>query len=236
LSLPVFKVASLPALGGFRLDGPEGRHAATVRRIRPGEQLLLVDGVGGSAAAEAVSVGRDVLDVEISGVRHDPSPSPRLTVVQALAKGDRGELAVELLTEVGVDVIVPWAAARCVVRWDGDRGAKARARWQATADAAAKQSRRTWWPAVADLASTGEVASLVAGADLAVVLHEDATDPLPSAVAGEVVVVVGPEGGINPDEIAVLGHAHRLGSEVLRTSTAGVAAAAALLSRTSRWS
>jgi 16S rRNA (uracil1498-N3)-methyltransferase len=169
-------------------------------------------------------------------------PSPAFTVVQALPKGDRGELAVEVLTEVGVDVVVPWAAARSVAVWKGERAVKSHAKWQATAREAGKQSRRSWLPTVSPLASTDAVRDLVDGADLAVVLHEDATIPLSGVevpVAGRVVVVVGPEGGIAPEELAVLEAAGaltvRLGDEVLRTSTAGVVAVAALLSRTDRW-
>jgi 16S rRNA (uracil1498-N3)-methyltransferase len=162
--------------------------------------------------------------------------------VQALPKGERGELAVEVLTEVGVDRIVPWAASRSVAVWKGERATRSRAKWQATAREAAKQSRRSWLPTVTPLASTSDLATLVAEADLALVLHEDATLPLGALEvpeAGRIVLVVGPEGGISPDELAVLGdagaHVVRLGAEVLRTSTAGVVAVAAVLARTSRW-
>jgi 16S rRNA (uracil1498-N3)-methyltransferase len=163
-------------------------------------------------------------------------------VVQALPKGDRGEVAVETLTEVGVDEIVPWAAARCVTRWRDARGEKALARWRTTAQAAAKQSRRARFPVVAELAGTRDVAARVRRASLGVLLHEEAAQPLGAVeppVAGEIVVVVGPEGGLSHEELAVLtgagATAYRLGPTVLRTSTAGTAAAAALLSRTPRW-
>ncbi|HEY5335785.1 MAG TPA: 16S rRNA (uracil(1498)-N(3))-methyltransferase [Mycobacteriales bacterium] len=239
MSLPVFRAAPLPEVGSYRLDGAEGRHAATVRRLRSGEALLLVDGVGGVADAVVTAAGRDALDVEVSARRQQPAPSPRLTVVQALAKGEHAERAVDLLTEVGADLIVPWSAARSVVRWEGERGAKARVRWQAVADAAAKQSRRSWWPQVSPLASTAEVAALVAGADVGLVVHESADQPLASVDvcrAASIVLVVGPEGGIAAEELAEMGGSIcRLGPEVLRTSSAGIAAAAALLSRTTRW-
>jgi 16S rRNA (uracil1498-N3)-methyltransferase len=162
--------------------------------------------------------------------------------VQALPKGERGELAVEVLTEVGVDRVVPWAAARSVAVWKGERALRSHAKWQATAREAAKQSRRSWLPTVAPLAATADLAALVAEADLALVLHEDATETLAALdvpASGRIVVVVGPEGGIAPDELAVLtdagAHVVRLGAEVLRTSTAGVVAVAALLARTPRW-
>ncbi len=164
----------------------------------------------------------------------EPAPSPRVTLVQALAKGDRGELAVELATEVGVDAIVPWAAERCIVKWDADRGPKALARWRSTAHEAAKQSRRAWFPEVTDPVRTPDVAGLPGQL---LVLHEDATEALSSVeLTGDVVLVVGPEGGIGADELAVLGGTPvRLGSSVLRTSTAGAAAIAVVSARTRRW-
>lgn len=230
---------SLPPVGRFRLAGAEGRHAATVRRLHVGEQLELVDGIGGRAVCAVTGSGEDLLELDVLRLDHQPAPQPRLTVVQALPKGDRGELAVELLTEVGVDRIVPWAAHRCVTRWAGERGAKALRRWRSTAAAAAKQSRRAWWPQVTELATTADVAKLLDTADLAFVLHEQARVGVAQLVVppiGELIVVVGPEGGIGADELAELaGPTLRLGEEVLRTSTAGVVAAAALLSRTPRW-
>jgi 16S rRNA (uracil1498-N3)-methyltransferase len=146
-----------------------------------------------------------------------------------------------MLTEVGVDVIVPWAASRSVAVWKGDRAAKALGRWRTTAREAAKQSRRSWFPEVAEMVTTAEVAELLAKASVPVVLHEAASGPLgdlPVPGRGEIVIVVGPEGGISDEELdafATVGaEPVRLGSSVLRTSTAGVAATAALLAR-SRW-
>lgn len=239
MTLPAFRVEPLPGPGPYRLDGPAGRHAATVRRLHAGEALLLVDGAGGAARAAVSAAHRDALDLDVAEARREPRPVPRLTVVQALAKGEHAERAVDLLTEVGADEIVPWAAARSVVRWDGERAMRARARWQATADAAAQQSRRRWWPAVAPVATTAEVAALVRDAAVGVVLHEGADRQLAAldvTAAPSIVLVVGPEGGITADELAELGGCPcRLGREVLRTSAAGIAAAAALLSRTARW-
>jgi 16S rRNA (uracil1498-N3)-methyltransferase len=163
--------------------------------------------------------------------------------VQALAKGERGELAVEMLTEIGTDVIVPWAAARSIAVWRGDRAAKSLAKWRSTAREAAKQARRSWFPEVTEQATTDDVVALLSAADLAVVLHEDASLPMAALEvpnSGSIVVVVGPEGGLTPEELATFEaaglRAVRLGDERLRTSTAGLAAVAALLSRTSRWS
>ena len=245
MSLPVHLVESLAdASPGSLVEvtGDEAHHAVAVRRLREGEQVVLTDGLGTSVTGSVASTGKRVFTVEVGSVSSEPRPEPAVTVVQALPKGERGELAVEVLTEVGVDRIVPWAASRSVAVWKGERAAKSHAKWQATAREAAKQSRRSWLPTVAPLASTTDLAALVAEADLAVVLHEDATDPL-SAVdvpaKGRILVVVGPEGGIAPDELAALADAGargvRLGAEVLRTSTAGGVAVAALRSRTDRW-
>ena len=222
------------------LAGDEGRHAATVRRIQAGERVDVGDGRGTVAECVVAAVAAGALTLDVARRRTEPPPSPRLVVVQALAKGDRAEDAVEAMTEVGVDEIVPWSAGRSIVRWDGERGEKALRRWRATAREAAKQSRRAWVPEVRPAATTREVAARLRAAALAVVLHESATAPLAAAAvpgAGEIVVVVGPEGGISDDELAAFGGApFRLGRSVLRTSTAGVAAAAVLLSRTPRWS
>ena len=246
MSLPVHLVDSLDGVAPgsvVEVTGDEAHHAVAVRRLREGEQVVLTDGLGTSATGVVSSTGKRVFAVAVSSLSTDVRPEPMFTVVQALPKGERGELAVEVLTEVGVDRIVPWAASRSVAIWKGERAAKSHAKWQATAREAAKQSRRTWLPTVSALASTSDLVSLIAEADLAVVLHEDAAAPL-SAIdvpaTGRIVVVVGPEGGIAPDELAVLADAGamsvRLGAEVLRTSTAGVVAVAALLARTDRWS
>ncbi|MFJ8647284.1 16S rRNA (uracil(1498)-N(3))-methyltransferase [Streptomyces sp. NPDC093546] len=246
MTAPVFVVEHLDRITGgtVTLDGPEGRHAVSVRRLRVGEEIVLTDGTGTGVYGTVAAVeGKDRLDVAVSEVRAEPEPSPRITVVQALPKGDRGELAVETMTETGVDAIVPWAASRCITQWKGERGAKSLAKWRATAREAGKQSRRLRFPEVADAASTKQVAQLLAAADFAAVLHEEGAEPLATAelpATGEIVLVVGPEGGVSPDELAAFAEAgarpYRLGRSVLRTSTAGTAATALLLGRTGRWS
>jgi 16S rRNA (uracil1498-N3)-methyltransferase len=247
MTAPVFlaDTAALAADPGetVELDGPEGRHAAVVRRLGPGEAVVLTDGRGTSVDGVVVEARRSGLVCRVVGRQSVPPPRPRLWVVQALPKGDRAELAVQMLTEIGADVIVPWAASRCVVQWRGERAAKALARWRAHAREAGKQARRSWLPEVRDLAATADVARLLRSAALPVVLHEGADSPLVALTVpgeGDVVVVVGPEGGITDTEVTAFEAAGaavvRLGPSVLRTSTAGVAAAAALLSRTPRWS
>jgi 16S rRNA (uracil1498-N3)-methyltransferase len=224
------------------LDGPEGHHAAVVRRLRPGERADVSDGAGSLAECVVSAVAKAAVTLDVVTVRQVPAPTPRLVVAQALPKGDRGELAVELMTEVGVDTVIPWAAARSITRWQAERGAKALAKWRATAREAAKQSRRPWLPEVAGLASTAAVAGRAGQAALAVILEADATarlHELPLPATGEILLLVGPEGGIDPAERDALRQAGaveaRLGPTVLRTSTAGAAAAAVLLARTSRW-
>ena len=223
------------------LDGPEGRHAATVRRTRVGEHLLLTDGAGLRVQGEVVAVRSGALDLRVVSVTHDPQPSPRLVLVQALAKNDRDDQAVEAATECGVDEVVPWQASRSVVQWRGERGEKAWRKWDAVLVSATKQSRRTRRPVLAPTATTADLAHRIRAAAAAYVLHEEARMPLAGVTlpdAGDVVLVVGPEGGIAPEEVAALEAAGavavRLGTTVLRSSSAGPAALA-VLSAMSRW-
>jgi 16S rRNA (uracil1498-N3)-methyltransferase len=226
------------------LTGPEGRHAVAVKRVTVGEQIDLADGAGTVLHARVESVaGRDSLRALVLERIASPAPEPRIVVVQALPKGERGETAVETLTEVGVDEIVPWQAERCIARWSGDKALRGRAKWSAAARAAGKQARRAWFPQVAAIASTAEVEGRTTSAGLAVVLHEDATARLRDLTippTGEVVLIVGPEGGVSPAELERLAAAGaipaRLGPSVLRTSTAGTVAAAVVLASTDRWS
>jgi 16S rRNA (uracil1498-N3)-methyltransferase len=239
---PVFLVDALPDGAATVLGGAEGHHAATVRRLRAGAELVLSDGAGGVADCVVTGPAEGGLQLAVTAVRRVPPQDPRFVLVQALAKGDRGELAVELAVELGVDEVVPWVAARSVVRWDGARGQRSLERWRSTARAAAKQSRRPWLPSVAAPASTPDVAGLISAAAGALVLHESAEVPLgsvPLPDAGDLVLVVGPEGGLDEAELAAFTRAGatavRLGAPVLRTSTAGAAALAALSVRTGRW-
>jgi 16S rRNA (uracil1498-N3)-methyltransferase len=243
VSLPVFLLDPVPATAVFALDGTEGRHAATVRRIRTGEQVVVTDGTGAWVTCEVGAVERDSLELSVVDRSYQPPPAPRTVAVQALAKGDRGELAVAVMTEAGVDEIVPWSASRSVTVWRGDRADKSWGKWRSTARESAKQSRRAWLPSVAPLASTTAVCGLISAASGAYVLHEEATEPLAAVkppVDGTVLLIVGPEGGISPDELSAFTAAGalpvRLGSSVLRTSTAGVAALSVLNASTGRWS
>jgi 16S rRNA (uracil1498-N3)-methyltransferase len=244
VSAPLFLVDALPDGSSFTLAGPEGHHAADVQRLRVGERLFLADGRGGTAVGEVTGVGRGRVDVAITARDYTDPPDPRLVVVQGIAKGERGELAVQAMTEIGVDEIVPWAASRSVAQWRGERGAKSRDKWATTAREAAKQARRPWLPLVAGDpdCSTKQVAARLHDAVAAFVLHEEATERFTAAElppAGDIVLVIGPEGGISDAELDTFTAAGasvvRLGDAVLRTSTAGMAALSVLSARLGRW-
>jgi 16S rRNA (uracil1498-N3)-methyltransferase len=240
---PVFVVATADLAGDhIVLRGREGRHASTVRRLGVGERADLTDGAGTVAECAVTATRPDELELAVLSRRTEPSPQPRLAVLQAIPKGDRGELAVDLLTEVGADVVVPWAAERCVSVWRGDRAARSRARWSAAAVEAAKQSRRAWFPEVTEQADLAAAVLRIKAAGLAVVLDPDASEAVSDLQAperGEIVLVVGPEGGITPAEDRAMRAAGAvpaaLGPTVLRASTAGVVAASIVLSKTARW-
>lgn len=230
----------------FVLDGAEGRHAATVRRVRRGEQVMVTDGAGHWIAGEVLAVsGRDQVQLLATAGGFEPPTHPQVTVVQALPKGDRGPLAVEMLTEVGVDTIVPWQADRCVTRWSPEKAPKAQQRWQRVAHEATKQSRRVWQPSVVPLASTEDVLQRCGTVPLALACHEHlATEPLvdvldAAPIPAEVLLIIGPEGGLTDAETSRFVEAGArlvgMGPEVMRTSTAGAVAAAVVMSRTDRW-
>jgi len=215
--------------------------------MRQGERLILTDGAGEVAecVVDTVRTGRDAeLGLVVRERWTEPSPALRVTVVQALIKGERGELAVELATEAGADAIVPWRAARSIARWDdGPRGTKALQRWRRTAQAAAKQSRRAWVPEVREPVGIEGLARLVPAAARALLLDGDAPDTVADVELpgeGEILLVIGPEGGCDDAERARLSEAGarrcRLGPTVLRASTAATVALAAIGTRTSRWS
>lgn len=223
------------------LEGDEGRHAATVVRIRPGERCFVGDGAGRRVLIQATEVDRAWVRGTVLEVVDEPEPSPRLVLVQALAKGDRDEQAIEAATELGVDEVVPWQAERSVVVWRGERAAKSLAKWASVVTRATKQSRRSRVPVTSPAVGLAPLVARVGRSALTLVLHEDATEPLASIElpeSGDVLVVVGPEGGITDREVDALtgagAHAVRLGSSILRASSAGPAALAVLSART-RW-
>lgn len=262
MSAPVFfldpqRVAQVRPGDVVVLDGGEGKHAGVVQRLGAGEAIDLVDGLGTRLSGRVLATDGPNVTVDVAQVRHERHDGVSLVLVQALAKGDRDDLAVEAATEVGVDEVVPWQAERSIVVWRGERAARSRSRWVAAVRAATKQSRRAWEPLVGPLAATSSlvarVREVVATGGVALVLHETAREPIASVAlpvprgAGadddaprrEVLLVVGPEGGISDREVAVLEEAGattvRLGPHVLRTSTAGPVAVALLSERLGRW-
>ncbi|MBT2531409.1 16S rRNA (uracil(1498)-N(3))-methyltransferase [Arthrobacter sp. ISL-48] len=236
--------------GRFVLDGPEARHAVTVKRLGPGESVDIADGAGKRLTGTVVSSSPAELTVECASLEEEARPDIRLVLVQSLAKGDRDELAAETATELGIDAVIPWQSERSIVRWKGERAAKAHAKWQSVVTAAAKQARRAWIPEVRAAVDTASLAAAVAAADLAIILHEDAVRPLRSVLeswrisgaatgAREVLLIVGPEGGISPREVTRLCGAGAvtaiLGHHVLRSSTAGPAAVVLASDVLGRW-
>jgi 16S rRNA (uracil1498-N3)-methyltransferase len=241
----LFYVDALPQIGELAVvEGDEGFHAANVRRIRVGEELDLGDGAGTIAHCVVEDVAKGRLTAKVLDRRTMAVASPSVTVVQALPKSDRSELAIELATEAGADAFIAWQASRCVARWESaakiDKGMR---RWAAVARSAARQSRRPYIPVVDGVVSTAELVQRVRGAAAtALVLHESATLKLtetPVAQADSLLLVVGPEGGIADDELAALSDAGamavQLGPTVLRTSTAAAVALGALGALTPRW-
>ena len=232
MSLPYF-LTDDPAAG--TLTGAEAKHAH-VKRIQPGEHIMLIDGQGTTALTRVTSVGAGRVDGVVEKQQFVPQPTPRVTVVQAVPKGERAELAVDLAVQAGADAIVPWISHRTIARWPANKQAKQVEKWRAQALASAK-ARRAWVPEVRDPVTTNQLAELLRDAGLALVLHEDATDSIRDVEFGEDVwLIVGPEGGIGEDELEVLSaRPVKLGPEVLRTASAAFAGLCAIGALTSRW-
>lgn len=247
MSAPVFlhpDLVDVTAGDVVVVTGPEAHHALSVQRLRAGERVEVVDGVGTRVSGVVESPTSKDLHVRVIDSVQEPAASPRIVVVQAIPKGDRGERAVELLTEVGVDVVIPWQAQNCVTRWLAERGEKARGKWISTARESAKQSRRSWSPVVDVACTTDDVcdhvrASRGRGAVIWL-LHQEAELQEPEIpAADEVWLIVGPEGGVSDHEVEALTAAGatpvRLGATVFRTSSTGAVAAAVVSTLTGRW-
>lgn len=235
---PLFHKDNLVAEIGslIELDGPEGKHAVQIRRMRQGEAIQLSNGKGLRVRGTVVELAGSTLKLEVTEVTNEELPARQITLVQALAKGDRDELAIQAATELGAMGIIPWQASRSISRWDGPKVAKGQARWQQIVSEAAKQSLRAFTPEVKNIVDTKELAGLVSSFDLVLVLDTSATATIAEAgipSSGSIALVVGPEGGIEHSELDALQAAGAklvsLGANVLRTSTAGPALIAALL-------
>lgn len=223
------------ASGRVRITGAEARHAITVARVRTGEHLAVGNGFGLIVEGAVSSTEGGALELDVLRVRRDELPAPQLWLAQALAKGDRDELAIQTATELGVSGIIPWQAERSVSRWEGAKAVKGRERWQSIVREASKQSIRSWVPDVTEPMTTGQLAALPG---LVLVLEPTASMRLTDVVLDEhdrITLVVGPEGGVSPNELTRFATHVRLGSEVLRTSSAGPAALAVLNARLGRW-
>lgn len=215
------------------LTGDEGRHAVTVRRIHIGETILIADGAGTAARGPVIGIEKSTLTMHVDELITAPEKPLRFVAVQALAKGDRAELAVEVLTELGIDEIVPWQSSRSIVKWVPERAERQLAKWRNTAREATKQSRRLRVPIVSWPMTTAELAQRIPNTTLTLVLHEDAATPLTDLelpASGEVMLIIGPEGGLSPEELSTFeeagGKPVTIADGVLRTSTAGVVALA----------
>ncbi|MFJ7749389.1 16S rRNA (uracil(1498)-N(3))-methyltransferase [Arthrobacter sp. NPDC097144] len=233
----------------FVLEGPEAHHAVAVKRLARGEQVDIVDGAGRRLTGTVAAAEPSRLEVSVETVTEENEAADTLLLVQALAKGGRDEQAIEAATELGVHGVIPWQSERSIVRWRADKAAKGRMKWQAILTAAAKQSRRSQIPRAEEMLDTKALARRLADVDLVLVLHEEADGALVPAVdearrqnGGQplsIAVVVGPEGGISNAEVDLLRSggavAVRLGSHVLRSSTAGPAALAVLNHALGRW-
>lgn len=242
---PMFSMAlsaEVQAGSIIQLAGPEAKHAVAVRRMRAGESIQLSNGTGFRVRGEIQSIQSNVLQIKVLEAAQEIEPEIRLSLIQALAKGDRDELAIQAATELGVSSIVPWEADRSISRWIGLKEEKAVARWQTIVSEAAKQSLRSFTPQVQSPVSTKELVGLIASFDLVLVLDPTADLGLGSlefANPQTLGIVVGPEGGISEDELDLLESAGakrvRLGESILRTSTAGVAAISAVLAKSNLW-
>ena len=227
----------------FTLGGPEAKHAVSVRRMSIGEAIAVSDGSGIKIRGRVSKLQKETLELSVESIDEILPPNCQLFLVQALAKGDRDELAIQACTELGVFGVIPWQAERSISIWKAEKRQKGQTRWQAIVTEAAKQSLRALIPKVGEVLDSQELGSALAGFDQVLILDPEATtsitDLTPRAT-GRVAVVVGPEGGMSEQELESFAKAGfssvRLGAGVLRTSTAGMAAVSYLQAKLGDWS
>jgi 16S rRNA (uracil1498-N3)-methyltransferase len=237
-------IGSDTAVGStFVLGGPEAKHAVSVRRMTIGEAIAVSDGLGIKIRGKVLKVQKDTLEISVESVDTLEAPSTKLLLVQALAKGDRDELAIQACTELGVFGVVPWQADRSISIWKDEKKSKGQTRWQSIVTEAAKQSLRAFIPRVDEVLDSQSLIQLLQGFDQVLVLDPEATASITEITppaSGRVAIVVGPEGGMSPQELESFSRAGfssvHLGSGVLRTSTAGMAAVSYLQAKLGDWS
>lgn len=227
----------------LKIAGAEAKHAISVRRLQVGEAIAVSDGQGRRVRGKVSQVTKEYLELEVLSVDEIARPTPQIILVQALAKGDRDEMAVQACTELGIQTVIPWQSERSVSIWKPEKQAKHRQRWQAIATEAAKQSLRAFIPNVEQVLGTAELAQKLKEYELTLVLDPTskvsitAIDLTPHRA---IAVVVGPEGGISAQELETFSAAGlsvvSMGSGILRTSTAGVAVVSYLQAQLGNWS
>jgi len=230
---PLFVDANLKVSDQVILTGEEAKHASTVRRMRVGEAIQLTNGQGLRVRGVVSAIDKQSVTVDVSSSVQEDKPAVEFFLVQALAKGDRDELAIQAATELGVSGVIPWGANRSVTKWEGKKLESGQNRWQSIVTEAAKQSLRAFIPEVEPCLSSNQLKARLAGFEMVIVLDPIAAKTLQELhlpKEGQVAIVVGPEGGISPEELELLSQYEGicLGQNILRTSTAGPAVLAAL--------
>jgi len=227
----------------IKIAGAEAKHAMSVRRLQVGEAISVSDGQGNKARGKVSQLSKDYLELNVESVESVERPKPQIILVQALAKGDRDEMAVQACTELGIQTVIPWQSERSVSIWKPEKQDKHRLRWQTIATEASKQSLRPFIPEVEKVLGTSELVERLKQFDLTLVLDPTSSTPLTSvSLSGHrsIAIVVGPEGGISPQELEQFRSAGLslvgLGSGILRTSTAGVAVVSYLQATLGNWS
>ena len=239
--LTLFLVDKLEDSNLIEVSGDEAHHAIKVLRINIGEEILISDGAGNWVRASVENIEKKTFAAKVLERGFQQEKSPRLIVVQGLPKSDRVKDAIEILVESGVDLIIPWQADRSISKWQKDSLDK----WKNAAVAATKQSRRFRKPEIIDGLSLSQLLEIESENSAILVMHESAETKLSQVVTSkfadmsEIIIVIGPEGGISESELELLqsvgAHIVGLGPEVFRSAHAGGAALSAVSALIGRW-
>lgn len=233
----LFFVEDLPTTvgGSYEFANDDANHAIRVLRMQAGDEFMLSDGNGSWSQVVATEVKKKSMQVRVMDSGFQAPLATTITVIQALPKGDRAKEAIELLTEAGVDRIVPWASARSI--------GKGSEKFAITAREASKQSRRFRIPEVTEVATTAQICEAIKLSDLAIAFHESATSKLSDQVSSHnvehLLIIIGPEGGLTDEEIAAFTEAGAkvalMGRPILRSAHAGIAAVSAVSALLKVW-